>query len=129
MRAEPDQRTATGPVVGSAPWPVKAYVALTFVSSVVWVLLVWLDTGETVSSTWLGTILGIAICIGLLRGYRGAWLVAMLFLTLGVLGAVGLVGSLIRDGGLPPQDWSGFVTWLISIPLLLHPLTRGWVTR
>ena len=111
--------------VSDAPWTVKAFAIVYTVGLVAWVLL----AGRFTPPTWLfSAALNIAIVVGLLRGYRGAWFVAMFFAMLSVVGTVAILQRWFT--GATDDVVSEAVslgTFVLSTLLLIHPLTRAWV--
>lgn len=107
--------------VARAPWTVKAYLPVWFTWSV---LFGFLDGGGfRVWPTITGVIIVGAIWYGMIRGFRGAWVVALVLLILPLLG---LPGHFVRQLSL------GFVSLVglsATMFLLLHPLTRAWCWR
>ena len=73
--------------------------------------------------------LSAAIAYGLIRGYRGAWVIGMLFAVLGLLGTIGYVSSWRNGRPIELEEMTSIVVWLVTSALLLHPLTRRWTAR
>lgn len=72
------------------------------------------------------SLLPILLTIGILKGYRAAWVIAVVFAALGVLG---FLGYMTRVDELRWHEWSSLVSWVVLTPLLIHPLTRSWASR
>ena len=126
MRAEVVSTPSPEREMRDAPWTVKAFAILNLVGLVVWMYFAWDGDLWRMAAP---AILNVAIVVGLLRGYRGAWLVATLFAAISVVGTVGIVTALIA-GNLPaPEQASGMVVYVLSTVCLFHPLTRDWTRR
>lgn len=109
-----------------APWTVKAFVVATVMGFVAWVVLTGLDK---LPRAIFSLPLSAAICYGLVRGYRGAWVIGMLFAVLGVLGTMGYINSWRNGSPIEPEVVSSLAVWAVTAAMLLHPLTRLWVNR
>lgn len=113
---------------GDAPWPVKAFAVSYVLGFVLWVLVVAIarsqDAGFSVLWFLFSALLTLAIAYGILRGYRGAWLVAAFFSVIGVLAVIDFLGNV---GEASADQWWSMILWFASTVLLFHPLTRAWV--
>ena len=107
-----------------APWTVKAFAAIQIASLVAWVVL----PNFSVPGWILGAVLSLAIIVGLLRGYRGAWFVAAFYTVLSIIGAIGIIQrwtSGVADDVV--REAIALATYFLSAIMLFHPLTRAWV--
>lgn len=127
MRVENPSLTQVPSRPSDAPWTVKAFAVSSVLGLIFWVVLGW-DDGLT--RILLPAILNAAIVIGMLKGYRGAWSVAIFFAALSVFGTVGIVQSWF-DGDRADmyEEAISLFFYLGSTAMLLHPLTRDWVRR
>lgn len=126
MRAEVAGPRPSSPPISEAPWTVKALVSVEVVAFISWVLLHVLDEGGDLAGPLLRSVIPILLSLGILKGYRAAWVIAAIFAALGVVGAIGFAMGM---DDLRPADWSSLFFWAISLPLLFHPQTRGWARR
>lgn len=127
MRVESLERELPRGTWNDAPWTVKVYAVATVAGLVTWLALRGTDDWATAV---LGALLPTLIAYGVIRGYRGAWIVAMFLAVLGVLGVVGYVFSW-RSG--PTREFAeetvSIGVWLVTTAMLVHPLTRQWAKR
>ena len=118
MRAEVPVPLKTGP----APWTVWAYAAIQ-----IFALAAYVASREVHFGAAAGPILlEILVVVGLIKGVRLAWIVALFFQAIGVLGSIGLISRIGEDDqnvGLVLIQISLVVLGLI---VLLHPRTRQW---
>ena len=122
LRAEPAERTPRRPA--EAPWPVRGYLAIQILGVAAWVLF-----GGDVLRGVGGLVIGGAVGLGILFGHRAAWVLAIIFAAVGALGTIGFVMTVIAGKGLEPEQWSSVGVYVVSLVLLLHPLTHAWVSR
>jgi len=117
MRSE----VAPRPARGSAPWTVWAYGALQLPGFAISFAVYDIDLGSRVGSI----LLELAIVLGILKGARLAWILALLLQGIGVVGSAGLFSRI----GKGVNTWVVLV-WVSLVVLgliaLLHPRTRAW---
>jgi hypothetical protein len=124
MRAETAETRAPHRLISEAPWTVWAYVATEVLGVVVWMVLAgdsWRGLG--------GLVIGGAIALGILFGYRAAWVIAVILAAFSLIGTINFVMQLVAGDGLEPERWSSLGFYLASTAVLIHPLTRAWATR
>ena len=109
--------------MSEVPWTVKTLIAVEVMAVISWVLLNVLVKDGDLAGPLLRSVIPLLLALGILKGYRAAWVIAAVFAVLGVLGAVGFVMQIDQ---LRPADWSSLIFWVISLPLLFHPQTRSW---
>ena len=126
MRAEVAEPRPPKVPISEAPWTVKALIAVEIIAVISWVLLHLLATGGDLASPILSSVIPMLLTLGILKGYRAAWVIAALLAALGALGAAGFAMQIDQ---LRPADWSSLIFWVISLPLLFHTQTRSWANR
>jgi hypothetical protein len=124
MRTEVELTRPPRRSVLEAPWTVIAYAVTAIVALAVWTLLDG-DPQRALGST----ILNVLLVVGLLKAFRAAWIIALVFAGLGLIGAFGFLIEIASGTGLRAPDVSSMFFWVISSTLLIHPLTRAWATR
>ena len=74
-------------------------------------------------------MIGGAISSGILFRFRAAWVIAVIFAALSIIGTVNFARELVARHELLPQHWSSLAVYVVSTVLLLHPHTRAWVSH
>lgn len=116
------QRTAQ-PERGSAPWTVWTYGILQLPGFAISFVVHEIGIASRIG----GILLEGAIFVGLLKGARLAWMVAMLFEGIGVLGSAGLISRIVQDENeIIPLIAIQVSLVLLNLIILLHPRTRAW---
>ena len=107
------------------PWTIQAYLVVTLAATVAYLALVG-DPFKLIISL----LISFVIYVGMARGSRLAWLIAVGLASIGVLGAVSFVVSEVTHSvSHTTYEWLQVLWLLLTLGALLHPLTRAWCNR
>ena len=110
--------------MSEVPWTVWVFAGVSVIGAIAWTVL----SGNTPRALG-GAFLQTALFIGLVKGYRAAHIIAIVFAATSLVGTAGFIQGALNGVPLRPQDYSAIATWLVTGALLLHPQTFAWASR